>query len=98
MEEDLLLTVAASFETAFEVDKEVAAAVKTAFVKLAHCRSFSEDEFKDVLWKISQNPDTGEKNEVSSFSSENESDMGQSLKWNFRKMVSVLRNQKVKSH
>ncbi|RVW80117.1 hypothetical protein CK203_052432 [Vitis vinifera] len=51
-------TVAASFETAFEVDKEVAAAVKTAFVRLAHCPSFSKDEFKDVLWKISQNPDT----------------------------------------
>ena len=78
-------TVAASFETAFEVDKEVAAAVKTAFVKLAHCRSFSEDEFKDVLWKISQNPDTGEKNEVSGFSSENESDMGSELEMEFQK-------------
>ncbi|WJZ83994.1 hypothetical protein VitviT2T_003627 [Vitis vinifera] len=78
-------TVAASFETAFEVDKEVAAAVKTAFVRLAHCPSFSKDEFKDVLWKISQNPDTGEKNELSGFSSENESDTGSELEVELQK-------------
>lgn len=34
MEESLLPTVTASFETAFEVDKEVAAAVKVALVGL----------------------------------------------------------------
>lgn len=78
-------TVAASFETAFEVDKEVAAAVKTAFVRLAHCPSFTKDEFKDVVWKISQNPDTGEKNEVSGFSSENELKMGSELEMEFQK-------------
>ncbi|XP_021750967.1 uncharacterized protein LOC110716630 [Chenopodium quinoa] len=49
--------VRASFETAFEVDKQVAAAVKTAFVRLAHCSSFNKDEFKDLLRKISENPD-----------------------------------------
>ncbi|XP_042495633.1 uncharacterized protein LOC122074743 isoform X2 [Macadamia integrifolia] len=57
-------TVTASLETAFEVDKEVAAAVKTAFIRLAHCRSsLNKDEFKDLLRKISQNPDTNETNQ-----------------------------------
>ncbi|RZR96498.1 hypothetical protein BHM03_00025519 [Ensete ventricosum] len=51
--------VTASFETAFEVDKEVAAAVKRAFIRLADCPSSSnKEEFKDLLCKISQNPDT----------------------------------------
>lgn len=51
--------VTTSFETAFEVDKEVAAAVKRAFVRLANCPSSSnKEEFKDLLCKISQNPDT----------------------------------------
>ncbi|XP_058069943.1 uncharacterized protein LOC131219007 [Magnolia sinica] len=51
-------TITASFETAFEVDKEVAAAVKTAFIRLAHCpTSSNKDEFQDLLRKISQNPD-----------------------------------------
>ncbi|KAL5988163.1 hypothetical protein ACLOJK_035926 [Asimina triloba] len=53
--------VTASFETAFEVDKEVAAAVKTAFIRLANCpNSSNEDEFQDLLRKISQNPDQTE--------------------------------------
>ncbi|KAA8545791.1 hypothetical protein F0562_020758 [Nyssa sinensis] len=52
-------TVTASFETAFEVDKQVAAAVKTAFIRLANCTSINKDEFKELLRKISQNPDTG---------------------------------------
>ncbi|KAM7250075.1 hypothetical protein ACFE04_021958 [Oxalis oulophora] len=55
-------TVTASFETAFEVDKEVASAVKMAFIRLSNCPSFRKDEFKDLLWKISQNPDTGDDN------------------------------------
>lgn len=50
-------TVTASFETAFDVDKEVAAAVKTAFAKLANCPSLSKAEIKDLLRKISENPD-----------------------------------------
>lgn len=50
--------VAASFETAFEVDKEVAAAVKTAFTRLASCASLTENELKDILRKISENPDS----------------------------------------
>ncbi|XP_019055106.1 PREDICTED: calponin homology domain-containing protein DDB_G0272472 isoform X2 [Nelumbo nucifera] len=69
-------TVTASFETAFEVDKEVAAAVKTALIRLAHCpSSLTKDDIKDLLWKISQNPDTNETNqELSEFSSECEAD------------------------
>ncbi|KAL4348371.1 hypothetical protein GQ457_17G011630 [Hibiscus cannabinus] len=53
-------TIRASFETAFEVDKQVAAAVKTAFLRLASCSSFNKDEFKDLLRKINENPDTGD--------------------------------------
>ncbi|KAK9097206.1 hypothetical protein Sjap_022703 [Stephania japonica] len=54
-------TVKASFETAFEVDKEVAAAVKNAFIRLANFPSPSKkDEFKNLLWRISQNPDVSE--------------------------------------
>ncbi|KAK9163714.1 hypothetical protein Syun_004616 [Stephania yunnanensis] len=54
-------TVKASFETAFEVDKEVAAAVKNAFNRLANCPSPSKkDEFRDLLRRISQNPDVSE--------------------------------------
>ncbi|URE11777.1 hypothetical protein MUK42_04583 [Musa troglodytarum] len=50
--------VTTSFETAFEVDKEVAAAVKRAFVRLANWPSSSnKEEFKDLLCRISQNPD-----------------------------------------
>ncbi|KAJ1397303.1 hypothetical protein SESBI_31896 [Sesbania bispinosa] len=45
-------TVTASFETAFEVDKEVAAAVKAAFIRLAHCPSFSKDEVRELLRKL----------------------------------------------
>eukprot|EP00268_Persea_americana_P043948 TRINITY_DN44336_c0_g1_i1.p1 TRINITY_DN44336_c0_g1~~TRINITY_DN44336_c0_g1_i1.p1 ORF type:complete len:705 (-),score=190.50 TRINITY_DN44336_c0_g1_i1:245-2359(-) len=73
-------TVAASFETAFEVDKEVAAAVKTAFIRLANCpNSSNKEDFRDLLWKISQNPDThtSETNqEISELPSECESDTG----------------------
>lgn len=65
-------TVAASFETAFEVDKEVAAAVKAAFIKLANCSSISKDEFKDLLQKISQKPELSD-GDLSDFSSECES-------------------------
>lgn len=73
-------TVTASFETAFEVDKEVAAAVKIALVRLANSPSFSKDEFKDLLRKISENPDTGENNqELSELSSECESESGSEL-------------------
>ena len=51
-------TIAASFETAFEVDKEVAMAVKIAFVRLARCPSSSKkDEFKDLIHKICENPE-----------------------------------------
>uniref|UniRef100_A0A1J3JNJ3 Uncharacterized protein n=1 Tax=Noccaea caerulescens TaxID=107243 RepID=A0A1J3JNJ3_NOCCA len=49
-------TVTASFETAFDVDKQVAAAVKTAFAKLANCPTLSKAEIKDLLRKISENP------------------------------------------
>ncbi|KAL3722291.1 hypothetical protein ACJRO7_034639 [Eucalyptus globulus] len=72
--------VTASFETAFEVDREVAAAVKSAFVRLANCPSFSKDEFRDLLQKISQNPDSGENNqELKEFSSEYDSESGSDL-------------------
>ncbi|XP_059647870.1 uncharacterized protein LOC132294137 [Cornus florida] len=67
--------VTASFETAFEVDKQVAAAVKAAFNRLANCPSISKEEFQELLRKISQNPDTDENNqELSEVSSECESD------------------------
>ncbi|KAJ7967552.1 Myosin-2 heavy chain-like protein [Quillaja saponaria] len=56
-------TVTASFETAFDIDKEVAAAVKTAFIRLASCPSFDKDEFRELLRKISQNPDAEESNQ-----------------------------------
>ncbi|KAJ6905797.1 hypothetical protein NC652_023528 [Populus alba x Populus x berolinensis] len=55
-------TVTASFATVFEVDKQVAAAVKTAFTKLANCPTFNKEEFKDLLQKISQNPDMDDSN------------------------------------
>ncbi|XP_038683438.1 uncharacterized protein LOC119983784 isoform X2 [Tripterygium wilfordii] len=71
-------TVAASFETAFDVDKKVSTAVKAAFIRLAHCPSFQKDEFKDLLWKISQNPDANyhSNQEISEFSSECETESG----------------------
>ncbi|KAI5661180.1 hypothetical protein M9H77_20503 [Catharanthus roseus] len=69
--------VSASFETAFEVDKQVASAVKMAFTKLANCPSINKDEFKELLRKISQNPDSQEiSEEFFEFSSEYESDTG----------------------
>ncbi|PIA33137.1 hypothetical protein AQUCO_04200117v1 [Aquilegia coerulea] len=62
--------VTASFETAFEVDKEVAAAVKAAFIRLANCPScLNKDEHRDLLRRISQNPDMNESNEEVSESS-----------------------------
>ncbi|KEH44034.1 hypothetical protein MtrunA17_Chr1g0207541 [Medicago truncatula] len=68
-------TFTASFETAFDVDKEVAAAVKTAFTKLATRPSFSKDEFKELLKKISEHPDTDENHQdLTELSSENESE------------------------
>ncbi|XP_052191292.1 uncharacterized protein LOC127800617 [Diospyros lotus] len=79
-------TVAASFETAFEVDKQVAAAVKAAFIKLASCPSINKKEFKELMQKISQNPDTSENNqELSEISSECESDTGSELESGFHR-------------
>ncbi|KAK3146761.1 hypothetical protein QOZ80_3BG0271550 [Eleusine coracana subsp. coracana] len=50
--------VTASFQTAFQVDIEVAAAVKNAFIQLANAPDSSKkEEFKELLSKISQNPD-----------------------------------------
>ncbi|KAI9128380.1 hypothetical protein K1719_001373 [Acacia pycnantha] len=70
-------TVTASFETEFEVDKEVAAAVKTAFIRLANCPSFKKDEFRELLRKISQNPDTDDlSQDLHDLSSEYESESG----------------------
>ncbi|KAG7030955.1 hypothetical protein SDJN02_04992 [Cucurbita argyrosperma subsp. argyrosperma] len=66
-------TITASFETEFEVDKEVAAAVKTALVRLANC-SLKEDDFKELLRKISQNPDSGNNVDSSELSTECESE------------------------
>ncbi|KAL2324262.1 hypothetical protein Fmac_023320 [Flemingia macrophylla] len=79
-EESSTHTVTASFETAFEVDREVAAAVKTAFIRLANCPSFSKGEFRDLLSKISENPETDESHlDLSEFSSEYESESGSEL-------------------
>ncbi|OMO63347.1 hypothetical protein COLO4_32543 [Corchorus olitorius] len=73
-------TVRASFETAFDVDKQVAAAVKTAFRRLACSSSFDKEEFKDLLRKINENPETGNSNlESVEFSSECESEPGSEL-------------------
>lgn len=67
--------VSATFETAFAVDKQVAAAVKAAFVKLANCHSINKDEFKELLHKISENPDTDETcSDLSAITSECDSD------------------------
>ncbi|KAH9695232.1 Myosin-2 heavy chain-like protein [Citrus sinensis] len=78
--------IIASFDTAFEVDREVAAAVKTAFVRLANCAPFSKDEFKDLLHKICENPDTGDSNqELPEFSSECESESGSELEMESKK-------------
>ncbi|KAF7113437.1 hypothetical protein RHSIM_RhsimUnG0125900 [Rhododendron simsii] len=105
------LAVTASFETAFEVDKQVAAAVKSAFVKLASCRSINKDEFKELLRKISQHPDIDEVNQdLSELSSECESDAApefdpgfhrdslcsQDLKLDCEKAVEEVRERKYK--
>ncbi|KAL6850397.1 hypothetical protein ACP4OV_021024 [Aristida adscensionis] len=48
----------ATFQTAFQVDMEVSAAVKKAFLQLANSPDSSKkEEFKELLWKISQKPD-----------------------------------------
>ncbi|XP_068323146.1 uncharacterized protein [Pyrus communis] len=76
-------TFTESFETAFEVDKEVAAAVKIALVRLGNYPSFDKDEFKELLQKISENPDTDtveNNHESSEFTSECESESGSELK------------------
>ncbi|WVZ59812.1 hypothetical protein U9M48_009907 [Paspalum notatum var. saurae] len=53
--------ITASFQTAFQVDMEVSAAVKKAFVQLANSPdSAKREDFKELLWKISQNPDLTE--------------------------------------
>ncbi|GAU15011.1 hypothetical protein TSUD_48060 [Trifolium subterraneum] len=68
-------TFTASFETAFDVDKEVAAAVKSAFTRLATRPSFSKDEFKELLKKISEHPDTDESHQdLTELSAEYESE------------------------
>ncbi|KAE9447136.1 hypothetical protein C3L33_20987, partial [Rhododendron williamsianum] len=103
------LAVTASFETAFEVDKQVAAAVKSAFVKLASCRSINKDEFRELLRKISQHPDIDEGNQdLSELSSECESDTefdpgfhrdslcSQDLKLDCEKAVEEVRERKYK--
>ncbi|CAI0470450.1 unnamed protein product [Linum tenue] len=74
-------TVKASFETAFDVDKEVAAAVKVAFIRLAAtCPPSDQDEFRDLLQKISQNPESsvyeGEQEDLKELSAESGSDSG----------------------
>ncbi|KAJ8763568.1 hypothetical protein K2173_002451 [Erythroxylum novogranatense] len=68
-------TVTATFETAFDVDKQVASAVKSAIIKLPNCDSFNKDEFKELLRKISQNPDAANK-ESPEISLELESEYG----------------------
>ncbi|XVE66738.1 hypothetical protein DITRI_Ditri08aG0103700 [Diplodiscus trichospermus] len=73
-------SVRASFEMEFEVDKQVAAAVKSAVMKLVCCPPFSKDEFKD-LGKINENPDTGDSNLESMSSPENVNQIqGQNLR------------------
>ncbi|XP_021892257.1 uncharacterized protein LOC110810398 [Carica papaya] len=69
-------TVTASFETAFEVDKEVAAAVKTAFTRLENCSSFNKDELKDILRKIRETPDADDGHQDLSEVSECETELG----------------------
>lgn len=66
------LTVTDSFLTPFEVDREVAATVKVVFLHLPSSSSFSKDEFKDLMQKISQNPDGN----LAEFSSDCESVLG----------------------
>ncbi|KAJ8572419.1 hypothetical protein K7X08_008930 [Anisodus acutangulus] len=74
-------TVRTSFETAFEVDKQVTTAVKAALLKLANCPSMNKDEVKELLHRISQNPETDDNShqELSEFSSECESDTASEL-------------------
>lgn len=70
--------VSASFETAFEVDRQVAYAVKVAFTKLANYSSLNKDEFRELLRRISQNPDSHEIFQEFT-SSECESDTGSEI-------------------
>ncbi|KAM1349161.1 hypothetical protein ACFX2F_003263 [Malus domestica] len=66
------------------VDKEVAAAVKIALVRLGNCPSFDKDEFKELLQKISENPDANtfsfeNNHESPEFTSECESELKSSV-------------------
>ncbi|KAL2490836.1 hypothetical protein Adt_26464 [Abeliophyllum distichum] len=90
-------TISATFETAFEVDKQVAAAVKAAFIKLANCPSINKDEFRELLRKVSETPDTGENyHELSEFSSECESDSSNSQNVSCDSEFSAERKRKYK--
>ncbi|CAN0927127.1 hypothetical protein LINGRAHAP2_LOCUS35702 [Linum grandiflorum] len=92
-------SVGVSFESAFEVDKEVAAAVKTAFMKLANCAHSNEDEFKDLLQKISQNPETRVGNqELTECSSESEPDSGFKAKAAAESNESIFRDSRKRRH
>ncbi|KAL8166554.1 hypothetical protein V2J09_008053 [Rumex salicifolius] len=69
----------APLETAFEVDRQVASAVKTAFIRLAaNCPSLNKDEYSGLLMKISENPESDETSQDLSdlITSECESDAG----------------------
>ncbi|KAG9440254.1 hypothetical protein H6P81_020419 [Aristolochia fimbriata] len=73
-------SVSASFETAFEVDKEVAAAVKAAFIQLALTSGTNKEEFQELLRKLSQNPDFSEIiNENKEIITNCQSDVGEGL-------------------
>ncbi|KAL2552360.1 hypothetical protein Fot_05979 [Forsythia ovata] len=90
-------TISATFETAFEVDKQVAAAVKAAFIKLANCPSIKKDEFRELLRKVSETPDTDENyHELSEFSSECESDSSNSQNVSCDREFSAERKRKYK--
>ncbi|CAI9764427.1 unnamed protein product [Fraxinus pennsylvanica] len=96
-EESTSHTISASFETAFEVDKQVAAAVKAAFIKLANCPSINRGEFRELLRKISETPDTGENyHELSDFSTGCESDSSNSQDVSCDKEFAAERKSKYK--
>ncbi|XP_047312441.1 calponin homology domain-containing protein DDB_G0272472 [Impatiens glandulifera] len=66
-----------SLETAFEVDRQVATAIRTALIKLANCPSISKVECKELLSKISQTEDEEETLSDSSSSSSPEDEEGE---------------------
>uniref|UniRef100_A0A0V0I960 Putative ovule protein n=1 Tax=Solanum chacoense TaxID=4108 RepID=A0A0V0I960_SOLCH len=92
-------TVRTSFETAFEVDKQVASAVKAALLKLANCPSMNKDEVKELLHRISQNPETDDNHqEMSEFSSECESDTAsEATELEKERKGSIKRSRRMKS-